>query len=170
MSVNTKDLQNVLADYIYQKWVFPYVFYAVALMHLIWGVGCLLSDAPLHTVGIENIYILSDSWLVTGLIFLTTSLLGIVFAQKSSILAAAALGPQQFLLILSASRAIISIVQGHFADNSVYPAWFIAVDTLSLIIITIIHAVPYLALVMSVFIRRRNLPEGTLSVCSKSDL
>ena len=124
-----------------RKYGSPWILWFATAVHLMWGVGMLVSNYPLVTTPTADILaFLPQMW--AGALFLVVAafaLWELLSARKNGkhILW---LAPQQALLVLSAVGAVGSVLSGAYPDGVVRPSTFILVDQAPTILVAVFHA------------------------------
>ena len=116
------------------RWIFWYA----ALLHLGWGIALLLSDKPIHSVGVSPYM----DWLpfqVWGGVFVFISVFAIVEILYGLRYGVILIWLQMGILTISALTATVCIIKGQYADNAVYPRLFIFTDQLPSVIAWLLH-------------------------------
>jgi hypothetical protein len=115
------------------------IFYAIVI-HVVTGTILILDpNAGASTGPSSVVQLLFDSELLAGLAMLTAAGLAVA-AHVFRPLRSWALWPQQLLLVVAAIGALVAVVMGNYADNTVRPTLFIATDQLPVMLLPIFHA------------------------------
>lgn len=128
-----------------RAWRHNWIAIAAAVVHGIWGIMLMVSDAPLHTTPLGHFPI--KNHYVAGCVYFSASVLACVPILRRSLdtqfTGLACTIPQQFLLMVSAWTAIASVVQGKYPDGYVpVGGWgFILADQLWAISGTVFHTI-----------------------------
>jgi hypothetical protein len=116
------------------------IWYALAL-HFFWAVAFILDSAAANSTALHAIVAIFHEYSSFVLIVaVALSVLGLFVPQgrKLSILL---MIPQQILLFIASTGAIIAIYHGHYADLVIRPQLFIAADQAPIILAAIFYTV-----------------------------
>ena len=105
----------------------------VSCLHIFHGFILLTFGAQNIASGALLIAIIPNA-VVRGLIYITAGTLPWAFRGWRY-----AIGPQQLLLLLSAASSFVAIISGHYADGTVRPITFIALDQAVYILLALFH-------------------------------
>ena len=119
----------------------PWLLWYAVVLHTIWGMCFLINTSAFGATPV-HVY-KNDPRMLIGLMFLTAAALGaygLIFKPRS-LIGLLCLLPQQSLLVVSATVAIISVADGHYADGVIRPTLFILVDQAPIILAVVFHTV-----------------------------
>lgn len=108
-------------------------------LHLVWATGLLLDPASQNATAIHALMLLTDSTRWAGMILVMVALLGIAGAFlpiRQRVTRVMMMLPQQVVLIMSSTAAAAAMAAHSFADGVIRPFWFITVDQIPVILIT----------------------------------
>lgn len=118
------------------QWIFGYA----ACLHLGWGIMLIVSDSPIHTVGLSPFMNLFDFHL-WGIIFIIISVcvgIELKFHWRYSMIGVLL---QHIVLTMSAITAAICVINSAYADGVIRSRLFILSDQFPAILMSIIHTV-----------------------------
>ena len=118
-----------------------YVIWFAIVQHIVWGVLMLFSAEPTKVTAIFTTFVVMHNRPALAMMFIMVGLLSLwtmrrTTAESYDLWASM---PQQFLLMASATGAIMAVVAGHFGDGAVYSRWFIAADQLPAVLLAVLH-------------------------------
>jgi hypothetical protein len=112
------------------------------VLHFFYGILCLVwGDLVIGSTALAGPLALFDSVDLVGVMFLLVSILAVVSMWMPFPWNVMFLLPQQGLLFLSASSAMVSIIFGMFATGRVQPRALIAAEQVYAILLALFHGV-----------------------------
>lgn len=115
------------------------IVYAIVI-HVVTGTILVVDpDAGASTGPSSVVQLLFGSELLAGAAMLSAAALALA-AHIFRSLRSWALWPQQLLLVVAAVGALVAVVMGNYADNTVRPTLFIATDQLPVMLLPVFHA------------------------------
>lgn len=125
----------------------PIIVLVAIALHGVWAVGLLIDPSAHYATAVHALMLLTKHTMVAALILLvvaSSASLGIgwrrnVWVFPAHTVRAILILPQQCLLIMSSIGALSAMLASSFVDGVIRPLWFIVVDQVPVILITIGH-------------------------------
>lgn len=126
----------------------PIIILVAIGLHLVWAVGLAIDPAAHNATALHALLLITSNAIVASAILTTIACLaslgcawhwGGVYSIPSRIWRALLILPQQCILIMSSIGALNAMLIATFADGVVRPRWFIIVDQVPVILITVGH-------------------------------
>lgn len=127
---------------------YPTIVAVATIMHLVWAVG-LMADplahtaTPIHTlIEFLSLVLTSDDVdIYAAVVFVSVAFLAICGLIKSNpLIRGGLILPQHLVLWVSAGGAVYAMWTGQYADGVIRSHWFIIVDQIPILLITLGHS------------------------------
>ncbi len=140
------------------RW-FPISVLVASALHLVWALGLSIDPASRYATAIHALLLITDNTHLAAAVLVVVALLALVGAFLplwSRAIRVLMMLPQQVVLVMSSMAAGSAMASRSFADGVLRPFWFITVDQVPVIIIT----VGYLIALSRVVLVEEGRPHG----------
>ena len=113
---------------------------SISAMHLIWGIGLVISDTLPLVTGLNHIFLLTNDAGISALLLMAVAVVaifGLAVTPQRSMYRLVVLVPQQIFLVLSMTSVMQAVVSGMYPDGVVRPHMFILMDQTPMILLVI---------------------------------
>jgi hypothetical protein len=119
---------------------YPISICMACVLHVIWAVGLWVEPASIHATGLYTVMVIARDTTIAALIFAGVAVLATIgLASKRHAVQVAMILPQQIVLWFSVVGALHAMYLGQFADGVQRAHWFLIVDQVPVVLITLGH-------------------------------
>ena len=130
---------------------FPISVLIASGMHFVWAAGLMLDPAAANATAVHALLLAATTPFVAAsllIIVALSALVGVFMPAKIGAWRVLLMLPQSAILIMSSTGAGYAMLQRSFADGVQRPAWFIIVDQIPIIMITLGYIIAISRLVL----------------------
>lgn len=124
---------------------YPIVICIAIALHLVWSLGLLMDPVAVNATGPHALLIIAGDASKASLLFVTVAALASIgVMEPQHPWRALFILPQQIVLWFSAVGAGRAMFLGTFADGTIRTSWFLIVDQVLIVLLTLGHTVSLL--------------------------
>jgi len=113
----------------------------VSMLHILWGLLLLMNGGNIDTAATSIFRHMIPSYEIRAVCYLIGGLLPLTLLYKpGSVVGLFSCLPQQLLLLMSGTSALVAITSGKYADGVLRPHTFIGMDQAVYILLTVLYA------------------------------